>query len=201
MLRRPVGSTAPPAPNSALLGENGATSHGVAREELTMSPPRVLGRTGPTWTRRGTVTVAALGLVVAAATGAAAYLNAVGGGTGQVSGQSTIDGVRVIGNASAVVLPGVSTPLSIRLLNSNAFPVRISEVSAVIATVDSADGTCSAADFAVTVPAGGPVTVPQKGIHGDGLASWPGGVIELRMSDEDQSDCLGSTVYLKYQAQ
>jgi hypothetical protein len=161
---------------------------------------RTWGRSWSAARRRGAVTVVTAVTAVAVAGSAAAYVNALGGGTGYVQVESSVDGLVISGNASTTVVPGEAVPLSIKLLNSNNFPVRISQVTARVSAIDPDTESCNDADFAVVVPAGTPVTVPARKLGKDGSASWPSGSIELQLADRDQSACLGRTVYLRYDA-
>ena len=150
--------------------------------------------------RAAAVTAVSLAGVLAMAGGAWAFVGALGGGQAVVSVDSSIEGIAIVGNSSASIVPGQPAPLSIKLLNGNTFPVRIGQVTVRVSQVEGGGDQCSPSDFTVTVPDAGPVTVPARGAHGDGLATWPNGSVELALADRDQSGCLGRTVYLRYDA-
>lgn len=155
------------------------------------APARSPGRTA--------AMLAAVVLAVTGAGGAAAYVNAKGGGTSYVTAPAAVDGVVIGGSATAALLPDAPTPLNMYLLNSNPFPVRINEVTATVSRVESALHLCVPSDFALDVPSGPPFDIDARNEFGDGRTSWPG-TIELRMAAHDQTDCLTATVHLRYQA-
>jgi hypothetical protein len=136
--------------------------------------------------------------LVALAGGAWAYVDASGGGVGTVGADSSVEGILIVGNSTASIVPGQPAPLSIKLLNGNSYPVRINQVVGRVSYVEGTGGPCSAADFAVAVPDAGPVTVPARQPEGDGVATWPAGAVSLVLADRDQTGCLGRTVYLRY---
>jgi hypothetical protein len=149
--------------------------------------------------RQRLVGLASVLLAFGAAGTAAAYVNASGSGTGQVRGATTVSGVTIV-SSNATILPGQPTPLDITLANENAFPARITQVTAKISRVTSVKKLCTAADFSLVIPDGPPVDVPAADADGDGVAMWPGATLALTMTDRDQNDCLGASVLLRYTA-
>lgn len=132
------------------------------------------------------------------AVGAYAYWTTTGSGTGSAA-TGTTAGITV--NQTSVntaLYPGGTTALSGNFDNTNASPVYVTSVSAVVAPfslqADSSKPACTQADFTITgsAPVGAQVAV------GSGQGSWSGLSLNMTNTSLNQDNCKNITVPITY---
>ncbi|WP_144876077.1 hypothetical protein [Microbacterium sp. 1.5R] len=149
------------------------------------------------------VAVALLWLISCAASQADEQLLGAGGASATPEPDAVFD---VSGSASTTLRPGASSPIDVRIDNTQDERLAVSEVRVDVVSVDAPRATatlpCSVDDFTVTptvrqieVEAGGFVTLSGLGWS---EASWP----QLRMleTDVNQDGCIGAELGLTFHA-
>jgi hypothetical protein len=145
-------------------------------------------------TRNRRVGVSAAVLLLLAGVGAAhAYVEATGGGSGEVSGV-VLENVELAAVALDEVAPGgAGVPVSISYTNWNGFAVRaLGGIAVAVNDTPDADWpeTCDAENFDIT-PVVGPVELAADTTSMTPLPEHSGGVITWLDDDAtDQSSCL-----------
>jgi len=139
-----------------------------------------------------------VGLVFAAA-GIVGWLSPTATGSEDSAASTPATGVTINQTGDTDVWLGVTKTLSGTFDNPNAWPVRVTTVTATLGTVtkstDAPEGTCDATDFAIT---NSTVAVDQDVAPGSHKGSWSGPVLVLVDKKADQDACLGATVTVNY---
>jgi hypothetical protein len=134
--------------------------------------------------------------VIAAGAGTAlAYWTSTGTGSGQAS-TGTDTGITVYQTSTVANLSPGSTAQGLAgdFGNTNASPVKVTQVNVAIDPTTSWQGTCSASDYTLVQPAAQTGLVPV----GDHVGTWTGGSIAMVNAATNQDSCKGQVVKLAY---
>lgn len=149
--------------------------------------------------RRGLVLGVVLALAVAGA--AVAYWTAGGSGTGSGSAAGAQSGLTAHQTTTLTAMYPGDTPQTIsgNFDNPNSGPIRVSTVTASIASVTKASGapagTCDATDFTL---ANATMTVDAEIATGTGKGAFTGATINFNNKPTNQDACKGATVNFGY---
>ena len=145
--------------------------------------------------RRGLVLGVVLALAVAGA--AVAYWTAGGSGTGSGSAAGAQSGLTAHQTTTLTAMYPGDTPGNFD--NPNSGPIRVSTVTASIASVTKASGapagTCDATDFTL---ANATMTVDAEIATGTGKGAFTGATINFNNKPTNQDACKGATVNFGY---
>jgi len=153
---------------------------------------------------RGTKRVAAIAAVLALVVAgiATAYWTQGGSGTGSANtGTTTAIVVHQTSPVAGLYPGGPAVTLSGNFDNSNAGPVLVSAVTAVVdpaftAQADLTKPACTPADFVIAGAAPVGVQIPS----GNAVGAWTGLTIQMQNSASNQDNCKNVTVTIDYTA-
>ena len=153
------------------------------------------------WSRTRKMGAVATAIVIGGAGAAFAFWTAGGSGTGTATTGTVSPITAKQTTVLAAMYPGDSAQtISGNFDNGNSGPVRVSTVTASIASVVKATGapagTCDATDYTLASPV---MTVNAEVPAGTGVGAWSGATIHFNdKTDTNQDACKGATVNLSY---
>jgi hypothetical protein len=150
------------------------------------------------FSRKTTIIVTSLALVIVTSVAAYAFWTTSGAGTGSASsGSGTAITVNQTSGVSGLYPGGPAVTLSGNFNNPNANPVFVNAVTATISAVHGGSlpgPSCTTGDFAL----GGSTGVVGSVPFGNGVGSWSGLTIEMLETGANQDNCKNATLDISY---